>query len=255
MKRRTSLGTIAVVLVIAGSACGEPTSTTSETARPTARSLNPAALVEGEPYEPDIDPQNFVDEIDNPYLPFKTGATLRYEGESDGENETTVVEVTDDKKTVMGIEATVVRDRVYVDDELAEDTFDWFAQDRDGNVWYLGEESKEIEDGKVASTEGSWEAGMDGALPGIVMLGDPRVGESYRQEYYKGEAEDAAKVIALDESVKVEAGSYENVLVTDDWNPLEPKVLERKYYARGVGVVQERKVKGGDEYLELVAVE
>ena len=240
-----------VAITIFAFGCAAETRQTSSTESPATR--NPAELREGATYDPDVRAENFVDAIDNPYMPLRRGATWRYEGTSDGETERTVVEVTDDKKEVMGITATVVRDRVYVDGELVEDTLDWFAQDTDGNVWYFGEESKDIERGKVVSTKGSWEAGVDGAQPGIVMLGSPRVGDAYRQEFYEGEAEDAARVIALDESVKVEAGSYDDVLVTEDWNPLEPEVLERKYYARGIGVVQERHMKGGDEHLELIA--
>jgi hypothetical protein len=215
---------------------------------------NPAAVVEGEPYEPAIDPADFVEGIDNPYLPFRPGTTLIYRGVSDGERERVEVTTTDDTKEILGITATVVRDRVFVDGRLAEDTFDWYAQDRDGNVWYLGEDTAEYENGKVVSTEGSWEAGVDGAQPGIVMLGDPRPGDRYRQEYYAGEAEDMGRVVALDESVTVPHGSFDQVLVTEDWTPLEPKLLENKYYARGVGAVFERLVKGGEEVLRLVEI-
>jgi hypothetical protein len=154
----------------------------------------------------------------------------------------------------MGVNTTVVRDQVFVDGELAEDTFDWYAQDRQGNVWYFGEDSREIENGKVVSTEGSWEAGVDGAKPGIVMLGEPRVGDAYRQEFYRGEAEDQARVLALGESMTVPYGSFDQVLVTEDRNPLEPRLLENKLYAPGVGVVLERLVRGGWEILRLVEV-
>jgi hypothetical protein len=118
-------------------------------------------------------------------------------------------------------------------------------------VWYFGEETAEYEDSKVVSREGSWEAGVDGAQPGIVMPGDPRIGETDRQEYYAGEAEDMGKVVRLGESVMVRYGSFDQVLVTEDWTPLEPKLLENKYYARGVGVVLERLIEGGDEILRL----
>ncbi|MGH2729262.1 MAG: hypothetical protein ACRDJI_01490, partial [Actinomycetota bacterium] len=168
--------------------------------------------------------------------------------------ETDTIVVTDKTKEILGITCTVVKDVVTVEGVIAEKTFDWFAQDRYGNVWYFGEISKDYEDGKFAGTEGSWEAGTDGALPGIVMLGDPEVGDEYRQEYYAGEAEDFGKVVELDASVEVPYGSFDNVLVTEDWNPLEPKVLENKYYARGIGVVFEEAVKGADEELRLVDV-
>lgn len=215
---------------------------------------NPAALVEGEAYRPQIDPAGFVDVIDNPYLPLTPGTTLVYEGTSDGKRETTEVTTTARTREVMGVTATVVRDRVFVASELAEDTFDWFAQDRHGNVWYFGEETRDYENGKFVGTEGSWEAGVDGAQPGIVMLADPQVGDSYRQDYYAGEAEDTAQVWALDRSVTVPHGSFDGVLITGDRNPLEPKILEHKFYAPGVGVVLERLVEGGREVLRLVEV-
>ena len=145
-------------------------------------------------YTVDIDPDDFVEVIDNPYLPLQPGTRWVYEGVEDGETERVEVEVTTDRRDVMGISAVVVRDTVYEDGELIEDTYDWFAQDVDGNVWYLGEDSREFEDGELVSTEGSWEAGVDGALPGIVMLADPEVGDAYRQEFYEDEAEDMAEV-------------------------------------------------------------
>jgi hypothetical protein len=216
---------------------------------------NPAPYVEGKPYQPAFEPGDFVQGIDNPYLPFRPGTTLIYQGVSDGERERVEVTTTNETKEILGITATVVRDQVFVEGELAEDTFDWYAQDRAGNVWYLGEDTKEYEEGKVVSTEGSWEAGVDGAQPGIVMLGDPRPGDTYRQEYYRGEAEDVGRVVALDESVTVPEGAFDEVLVTEDWTPLEPKLLENKFYARGVGVVFEVLVKGGEEVLRLVEIQ
>jgi hypothetical protein len=215
---------------------------------------NPAPYVEGKPYQPAFEPGDFVQGIDNHYLPFRPGTTLIYQGVSDGERERVEVTTTNETKEILGITATVVRDQVFVEGELAEDTFDWYAQDRAGNVWYLGEDTKEYEKGKVVSTEGSWEAGVDGAQPGVVMLGDPRPGDSYRQEYYRGEAEDVGRVVAVDESVTVPQGAFDKVLVTEDWTPLEPKLLENKFYAPGVGVVFERLVKGGEEVLRLVEV-
>jgi hypothetical protein len=211
-------------------------------------------VVEGEPYRPRVAPADFVSVIDNPYFPLSPGTTLVYRGVSDGEREVVKVTVTDKTKQILGIRATVVRDRVFVDGKLAEDTFDWYAQDKGGNVWYLGEDTKEFEDGKVVSTKGSWEAGVDGAQPGVIMPGHHEIGVIYRQEFYEGEAEDVAKVVALDDTVDVPAGSFDGVLVTEDWTPLEPKLLERKYYARGVGVVFERLIKGGEEVLRLVEI-
>jgi hypothetical protein len=247
---RTVGALLAALVVAAGCREETPPSQAPQATGP----HNPAAFVEGEPYRPDFDPADFVAVVDNPYLPLAPGTTYIYEGVSGGERETVKVTVTHDTKEILGITATVVRDRVLVDETLAEDTFDWYAQDREGNVWYLGETTKEFEDGKVVSTEGSWEAGVDGAQPGIIMLADPQVGDAYRQEFYEGEAEDVARVLALDESVTVPHGSFAGVLRTEDWTPLEPKIRENKFYARGIGVVFERLVRGGREVLRLVEV-
>lgn len=240
------MASIALLLAVS---CGD-----GEKAQPTSQSEEPSFPPAISPYDPQIDPADFVPEIDNPYLPLEPGTTLVYEGVSDGEMEENTIFVTHKTKEILGITCTVVKDVVTVDGVIAEKTFDWFAQDRYGNVWYFGEISKEYEDGEFAGLEGSWEAGVDGAEPGIVMLGDPVVGVEYRQEYYAGEAEDFGKVIELDASVDVPYGSYDDVLVTEDWNPLEPNTLENKYYARGIGVVFERAVKGANEELKLVDV-
>jgi hypothetical protein len=247
----TMLRAVGLAAILLTGACG--TGTPSSEPSP-ERPRNPAQFVDGESYRPAIDPADFVPVIDNPYLPLRPGTTLVYEGTSGGEREVVRVSVTDDTEEILGITATVVRDRVFVGGKLAEDTFDWYAQDRQGNVWYLGEDTKEYEDGKVVSTEGSWEAGVDGAQAGIIMLADPRVGDAYRQEFYEGEAEDVARVLALDASVTVPHGSFVGVLRTEDWTPLEPRIRENKFYARGIGPVFERLVRGGEEVLRLVEV-
>lgn len=208
-----------------------------------------------DPYDPHIDPADFVAVIDNPYMPLAPGTTYTYEGAFKAEGEEITVTVTNRTKRIIGITTTVVSDVVTVDGELAEKTFDWYAQDRWGNVWYFGEDTKTYENGKVVSTEGSWEAGVDGAKPGIVMLGEPHVGDMYRQEYYPGVAEDMAQVIELGASVTVPFGSFDEVLVTQDWTPLEPKALEYKYYAPGIGLVLERSAKGPKEEVQLVSVD
>lgn len=213
----------------------------------------PAAL-SASPYRPRIDPARFTTEVDNPYLPLRPGTTLVYEGVSDGERETDTVTITTDRKEILGVTCVVVRDEVRVAGDLVELTFDWYAQDRDGNVWYFGEDSSDYEGGKVVSTKGSWEAGVDGAQSGVIMPAKPEIGLVYRQEYYAGEAEDQARIVALDETVRVPFGSFEGVLVTEDSTRLEPSILERKYYVKGIGVVQERHVKGGKGVLRLVAV-
>jgi hypothetical protein len=206
-------------------------------------------------YAPKIDPADFVSEIDNKYFPLEPGTTFVYEGKDEEALERIEVSVTDDTRQVMGVECAVVRDRVWIDGELVEDTFDWHAQDKEGNVWYFGENSREIKNGKVVSTEGSWEAGVDGAKPGIIMQADPKVGMTYRQEYYKGEAEDMGKVLSLDESATVPFGSFDHLLMTSDWDPLDPSAgVAHKYYAPGVGKVKELYVKGPAERVELIDI-
>ena len=140
-----------------------------------------------------INPVDFDDEIDNPYLPLRPGSVWIYRGEEALD----IVRVTDKTKTILGVETTVVLDVAFSEGEVVEKTFDWFAQDEDGNVWYFGEDTKEFEDGRVVSTEGSWEAGVDGAKPGIVMQADPQVGQNYAQEDAPGVAEDEATVLSL----------------------------------------------------------
>lgn len=205
-------------------------------------------------YNPIINPDDFVEVIDNPYFPLTPGTIFVYEGESEDETIRNEIFVTNETRTVMGVNTIVVRDREFEDGELTEETFDWYAQDRDGNVWYFGEDSKEYEDGEVVSTAGSWEAGVDGAQPGIIMKGSPQVGDTYRQEYLAGEAEDMAEVVSLNESVSVAYGSFEDCLKTKEWTPLEPGIEENKYYAPGTGLVLEITVKGGSERLELIDI-
>jgi hypothetical protein len=232
------------VALVAGACGGSPggPSSPSPSAAPTS------------PDEALRNPADFVPVVDNPYFPLELGTEWVYEGESDGETERVEVTVTEDTKEILGIQATVVHDQVFVADELVEDTFDWYAQDRAGNVWYLGEDTSELENGEVVSHKGAWEAGVDGAEPGVIMLADPRAGDAYRQEFYAGTAEDAARVLELGASVEVPAGTYEDALVTEDFTALEPDILEQKTYAPGVGIVFEEDIEGGDEVLELVEI-
>jgi hypothetical protein len=204
-------------------------------------------------YAPHINPSGFTTKIDNKYFPLKPGTTFVYQGNSGGSPERDVMTLTHSTKKVMGVKCVVVKDRVFAKGKLGEKTFDWYAQDKKGNVWYFGENSKEYKNGKV-STGGSWEAGKAGAKPGIIMQAHPKVGQTYRQEYSKGAAEDMAKVLKLNGSDKVPYGSFDQVLVTKEWTPLEPGVAEHKYYAAGVGDVKEVAVKGPSETLELVGV-
>ncbi len=196
-------------------------------------------------YEPPFNPSAFVADITNPYFPLVPGTTFRYEEEAEDGMEEIIVEVTHDTREIAGVTARVVRDRVYLDGELIEDTVDWYAQDAAGNVWYLGEETCEFEGGECASTAGSWEAGVDGAVPGIVMPADPTVGQAYYQEFYEGEAEDRARVLSTSEAVTVPYGSFTSCVETEDTTPLDPDVLERKYYCADVGTVLEVTVETG----------
>jgi hypothetical protein len=201
-----------------------------------------------------LDPAEFTTEITNPYWPMSPGDRWVYrETDSQGGEQKVEVTVTDQTKTIAGIEARVVHDVVSEDGQLVEDTFDWYAQDADGNIWYLGEETREFENGKVKTTAGSWEHGVDGAQAGIAVPAAPEPGLEYRQEYYAGEAEDAASVLSLDEWVQVPAGSFRNVLMTKDFTPLHPEILEHKFYAQGTGPVLVLGISGGSDREELLS--
>jgi hypothetical protein len=195
----------------------------------------------------DIDPAAFTIEIDNPYWPMRPGTRWTYrEIDSDGDELTVVVVVTTQTKLIAnGVTARVVRDTVTRRGEIIEDTLDWYAQDSAGNLWYLGEDTAEFEGGVVSSTAGSWQAGVDGALPGVIVPADPRVGMKYRQEYYAGEAEDNGEVLSLSEVADVTFGHFDSVMMTADTSGLEPDVLEHKFYAAGVGPVLTIDVGGG----------
>ena len=216
----------------------------------------PALAQDGDsPWNPEIDPANFVEGVDNVFFPLEPGTLTIYEGEDDGEPEYIEVYVMHETYEVMGIPCVVVRDTVWEDGELVEDTFDWYAQDVEGNVWYMGEDSTEYEDGEAVSQAGSWEAGVDGALPGIIMYADPQAGDAYYQEYYAGEAEDEAEVVDVAALAELEYGDFENLLVIKEWTELDPGVVELKYYAEGIGVVLEEKVEGGEGRVELLSIE
>jgi hypothetical protein len=236
---RAALG-LTLLAVLAASSCG-------------GGDDKPGALPQGsEPVQ--LDPADFVDRIDNPYWPMSPGSRWVYrETGEDGAEQRVVVTVTGRSKEILGIDAVVVHDVVTEDGAVKEDTLDWYAQDADGNVWYLGEQTAEYENGKVVSTEGSWEAGVRGAQAGIVLPARPRVGLSYRQEYLKGEAEDAAVVLSVDETIEVPFGRFDRVLLTKDFTPLDPNLVEHKFYASGVGPALVIAVTGGGGREELVS--
>lgn len=235
MTMRTLLTVTALVLV---AGCGSDADTTNKKKADKAADIPVREL-----------PDEWAPSIDNPWLPMAEGASWTYQKKTEDGTEEVVVTVTDQKKTVAGVETTVVNERVTEDGTLIDDTHTWYAQDTDGNVWNLGETTETHEDGKV-ETEG-WEAGKDGAKAGIAMLAEPKVGDVYRQMYFKGEAEDSAKVLSTTESVKAPFGSWDGVLQTEDSTPLEPEV-EHKFYARGIGAVAQRTVKGEKEQVALI---
>jgi hypothetical protein len=254
VKKALTLGAALVVISVTVllAACGgdaKNTPTPSPTQGPTS------TLPQGnEPVE--LDPADFVAEIDNPYWPMAAGNRWVYnETDTEGNELQVEVTVTNDKKSILGISATVVHDVVTQDGSVMEDTLDWYAQDVDGNIWYLGEDTKEYENGVVVSTEGSWEAGVDGAQAGIVLPAKPEVGMTYRQEYYAGEAEDRAKILSLDEHVEVPYGAFDGCLQTEDSTALDPDVLEHKYYCRDVGPALVIDVSSGVGGEELVTFE
>ena len=199
-------------------------------------------------------PRSFVHAVDNPWFPLRAGASFSYRGVKDGKPSRDVVHVTGLTKLIQGVPCTAVSDRLYVDGRLAERTTDWYAQDRAGTVWYFGENTAELDaKGRVTSTEGTWQAGRDGAEAGVFMPRHPKVGQQFRQEYLRGQAEDHFQVLSLSASVTTPAVSSKRALLTKEWTPLEPGVLDHKYYIRGVGLVDERTVKGGDERNTLVS--
>lgn len=201
-----------------------------------------------------VDPANFTTEITNPYWPMRPGSRWVYR-ETDGEGTRQRVVVTVTRRTKLianGVRARVVRDVVTEDGTPVEVTDDYYAQDRAGNIWYLGEATIEYENGKPISTEGSFEAGVDGAQAGIIMPAKPRVGLAYREEYYAGHAEDRARIVSLREQAEVPFGHFKPVLMTRNTNSLEPKSVEFKFYARGVGPVLAIGVSGGSDREDLV---
>ncbi len=202
----------------------------------------------GAPYDPVIDPANFVTSttINNPYFPLTPGTTFIYEGQTAQGLEHEEFFVTLNTKMILRVTCIEVHDTVKVNDELTEDTLDWFAQDKDGNVWYFGENSKQIVGGLVVGLEGSWTAGVDGAKPGIIMKAHPAIGDFYRQEFSLDTAEDMAEVLSLTESVPASYCSLANCLKTQETSPLEPAVLEHKFYALGIGNVRTVDVNAGE---------
>ena len=197
--------------------------------------------------------RGFVDRVTNPWFPLRPGTTLTYNGVRDGQPSRELFTVTHLTKVIQGVRCTVVSDRLYLRGRLFERTTDWYAQDRRGAVWYFGEQTAELDaHGRVTSREGTWQSGVDGAKAGVYMPAHPRVGQSLRQELYVGHAEDYFRVLSLNASVTVPYISSRHALLTKEWTPLEPGVLDHKLYVRGIGTVKEETVKGGSERNVLV---
>lgn len=221
-----------------------------------------AALGQGNPapvkrdYHPHIDPADFGRKIDNRYLPFKPGTRMVWNGVA--EDGTTpqrdVALVTHRTRKVDDVKCVVVRDTITSRGKPVERTFDWYTQDKRGNVWYFGENSKDYEHGHWVKSDGSWEAGVHGAKPGIMMEAHPKRGDSYRQEYYRGHAEDQAKVLGDSGTVQVPAGTFRHTIATKETTRLEPGIVEKKWYAPGIGEIKSQDVKGSKEGFQLVKV-
>jgi hypothetical protein len=235
----------------------QPSSLTSITqAMPAAADLTfTSSSTAGATDLPPFDPSSFVRTVDNPLFPLPLGRRLIYKGTEDGEPEMVITEVTRDQKTILGVQVVVVLDRVFMSGELVEKTFDWFAQDRDGNVWYFGEDTKEFENGKVVSTQGSFEAGKHGARAGIIMRAHPKWGQITPQEDAPGVAEDKSRIIGVDVTVTVPYGTFLHCLKTAEFTDLEPDAVEYKLYCPGIGVTRGHDVRGGTAQTKLVRIE
>jgi hypothetical protein len=214
-----------------------------------------ARSASGSSYEPVLDPANFSTTIDNPYFPLPVGRTLIYRGVKDGQTQEDRVTVTNQTKTVAeGITARVVTDVATHDGRLLEKTSDWYAQDKQGNVWYLGEDTAAYSPSGKVDTSGSWEAGVHDAEPGIVMEASPQIPDAYRQEFLAGEAEDTAWIVDRGGTTTVPYGTLKNVLTTLEATQLEPGAYDQKAYAPGIGIAREQALTGPAEYAELVSM-
>lgn len=252
-RSRVALVASALLLPLAAvTGCGEDAAPSVSPREPSGTAAS-GLPVGDEPVE--LDPADFTAGSTNRYFPLEPGRRWTYrEVDEEGSVLTVVVTVSSETRAIAnGITAAVVRDTVTQDGALIEDTLDWYAQDAEGNVWYLGEDTAEFEDGKLTTRAGSFEAGVDGALPGIIMPADPQPGQAFRQEYYEGEAEDNGAILALGQQVDAAAGHFDDVVLTADTITLEPQVLEYKLYAPGVGLVTALGISGGGGREDLVA--
>ena len=249
--KRTALA-LATVATLASCTGGTQQARPASSATPTP---TPTPTVTASTYTVDVRPADYRPDVTNPWFPLTPGTTLEYRGSTEDGAARELLQVSDETALVDGVRCRVVLDRLYVDGELAETTRDFYAQDLRGNVWYFGEDTAELEsDGTMVGTAGTWHAGVGGALPGIVMPAQPAVGDTHRQEYLAGQAEDFFRIEALSVAVKTPYRSFTGALRTSEWTPLEPGVLDAKYYVRGIGEVSEASVRGGHERLSLVRI-
>ncbi len=196
---------------------------------------------------------SFSAHVDNPWFPLLRGTRWVYTGTKDGRRTRDVVTVTGQTKTIVGVPCIAVDDRLYMRGRLEERTTDWYSQDSHGNVWYLGENTAELDaNGHVTSTEGTWQTGVSGAQAGIYIPGHPRLGQTALQEFLKGHAEDHFKIIGLFNTVAPRGKA--NTLLTKEWTPLEPTVIDHKMYVRGIGTVLEQSQRGPNERNELISI-
>ena len=240
MTRTTPIRITAVAIALTALACSS--SSTKGKASPTTA------------YRPAFKAADFSANVDNPWFPLQPGSVAVFTGTKDGKAARNVVTVTDRTKVVDGVATRVVNDKLYLDGKLEEKTLDYYTQHKNGDVWYFGEDTATLdENGKVTSTDGTWHAGVDGAIPGVFMEADPKVGHTFRQEYLKGQAEDHFQVLDLSTSVTVPYGTFHDAVLTKEWTPLEPEVLDHKFYVRGIGQVREASVTGPKEVTNLVS--
>ena len=248
MKRITRpifLGLLAVVAAVIVAACGSSAQSTGESASPSSTGTR---TVQAAPGWPSVQASDFVRTVDNPWFPLVTGYTWVSKGVRDGKPTVDTFRATGQTKVIEGVTCTVVHDVTTVHGKPVEKTLDWYAQDKQGNVWYFGEDTAEYDAaGKVTSTAGTWQSGVNGAAPGIFMPADPSVGAGGYQEYYKGQALDQYKVVSLNGSVTVPYGSFKQALLTRETTALEPGIVDHKYYVKGIGQVAEETVKGANE--------
>jgi hypothetical protein len=241
MTCRRAIVSLSIALLAAGSAASALPGASAGTTRTAAPPAPPAS--------------EFSARVDNPWYPLKPGTVYTYRGIKDGHPARDVMTVTHRTRRIGGVNCVVIEDRLYLSGHLGERTTEWYSQDRQGNVWYFGEDTAELDaSGRVTSTAGTWRAGVKGARPGVFMFAHPVAGRSAQQEYSKGRAEDHFQVLSLNATANVPYTSSSQAMLTKEWTPLEPGTIDHKVYVRGIGTVLEQTIKGGDERNALISV-